>query len=106
PQTCSPGTAFHGERTARPQRVRPHPPHRPSESGFLMTLSVLRTADAWWVHTPAGAARIDTKATTTAQLLADRAAVEEAASSTPTAAVSELNLLSPVTAPCRVVAQM
>ncbi|MGE4363425.1 fumarylacetoacetate hydrolase family protein [Mycolicibacterium vanbaalenii] len=71
-----------------------------------MTLSVLRTADAWWVHTPAGAARIDTKATTTAQLLADRAAVEEAASSTPTAAVSELNLLSPVTAPCRVVAQM
>ncbi|QZT56049.1 fumarylacetoacetate hydrolase family protein [Mycolicibacterium austroafricanum] len=71
-----------------------------------MTLSVLRTADAWWVHTPAGAARIDTKATTTAQLLADRAAVEEAASSTPTAAVSELNMLSPVTAPCRVVAQM
>lgn len=71
-----------------------------------MTLSVLRTADAWWVHTPAGAARIDTKAATTAQLLADRAAIEAAASSTPTVAVSELNLLSPVTAPCRVVAQM
>ncbi|QZT61985.1 fumarylacetoacetate hydrolase family protein [Mycolicibacterium austroafricanum] len=71
-----------------------------------MTISVLRTADAWWVHTPAGAARIDTKAATTAQLLADRAAIEAAASSTPTVAASELNLLSPVTAPCRVVAQM
>ena len=31
-----------------------------------MSTSVLRTADAWWVETPAGAARIATKAKTTA----------------------------------------
>lgn len=71
-----------------------------------MTVSVLRTADGWWVRTPAGAARIDTTATTTGQLLADRDAIDAAASSTATVAVSDLDLLSPVTAPCRVVAQM
>ena len=71
-----------------------------------MTVSILRTADAWWVHTPTGAARIDTAAQTTAQLLADRGAVEDAVNSAPTAAVSDLSLLSPITAPCRVVAQM
>ncbi len=38
-----------------------------------MSITVLRTADAWWVHTPTGAARIDTDATTTGELLADRA---------------------------------
>ena len=43
-----------------------------------MTISVLRTADAWWVKTPSGAARINTSATTTGQLLADRAAIEAA----------------------------
>ena len=32
-----------------------------------MTTSVLRTADAWWVQTPTGAARIATTATTTAR---------------------------------------
>ena len=71
-----------------------------------MTISVLRTVDAWWVVTPTGAARVDTEATTTAQLLADRTAVEVAASSEGTVAVETLSLLSPVTAPCRVVAQM
>ncbi len=71
-----------------------------------MTISVLRTVDAWWVITPTGAARVDTEATTTAQLLADRPAVEAAASSEGTVAVETLSLLSPVTAPCRVVAQM
>lgn len=71
-----------------------------------MTISVLRTVDAWWVVTPTGAARVDTEATTTAQLLADRPAVEAAASSEGTVAVETLSLLSPVTAPCRVVAQM
>ena len=35
-----------------------------------MTISVLRTADAWWVATPAGAARGTTSARTTAELLA------------------------------------
>jgi hypothetical protein len=32
-----------------------------------MTVSVLHTADAWWVKTPAGAVKIATAATTTAQ---------------------------------------
>lgn len=71
-----------------------------------MTIAVLRTADAWWVHTPNGAARITTGATTTAELLADRAAVDAATRSTDTVPVDSLELVSPVTKPCRVVAQM
>ncbi len=71
-----------------------------------MTLSVLRTADAWWLRTPSGAARIDTTATTTAALLADRTAIESAATGTETVAVDTLKLISPVTRPCRVIAQM
>jgi 2-keto-4-pentenoate hydratase/2-oxohepta-3-ene-1,7-dioic acid hydratase in catechol pathway len=70
-----------------------------------MSTSVLRTADAWWVGTPTGAAKVDTTATTTAQLLADRQAVAAAAASTDTVAVADLALVSPVTTPCRVVAQ-
>ena len=70
-----------------------------------MTTSVLRTADGWWVATPAGAARIVTDARTTAELLADRAAVAAAANSTDTVPVESLTLVSPVTVPCRVVAQ-
>jgi 2-keto-4-pentenoate hydratase/2-oxohepta-3-ene-1,7-dioic acid hydratase in catechol pathway len=74
-----------------------------------MTISVLHTASkdqAWWVETPAGAARISTSATTTGQLLADRAAIEAALGSTDTVTVESLELVSPVTRPCRVVAQM
>ncbi|MDR6910213.1 2-keto-4-pentenoate hydratase/2-oxohepta-3-ene-1,7-dioic acid hydratase in catechol pathway [Rhodococcus fascians] len=71
-----------------------------------MSIAVLRTADAWWVETPAGASRIDTSATTTAELLADRAAVDAARTGTDVLAVDTLSLLSPVTAPCRVVANM
>lgn len=71
-----------------------------------MSIAVLRTADAWWVETPAGASRIDTSATTTAELLADRAAVDAARTGTDVVAVETLSLLSPVTAPCRVVANM
>jgi len=71
-----------------------------------MTVSVLHTADAWWVKTPDGAARIDTAATTTGQLLADRAAIEAAAAGADSVAVDTLELVSPVTRPCRVVAQM
>lgn len=70
-----------------------------------MTISVLRTADAWWVKTPAGAARIDTEAATTGALLADRAAID-AARTGQSAPLESLALVSPVTAPCRVVAQM
>jgi 2-keto-4-pentenoate hydratase/2-oxohepta-3-ene-1,7-dioic acid hydratase in catechol pathway len=71
-----------------------------------MTTSVLRTADAWWVQTSTGAAKIVTTATRTGELLADRAAIEAAAHSTDVVPVDGLKLLSPVTAPCRVVAQM
>ncbi len=71
-----------------------------------MSITVLRTADAWYVQTPTGAARIATDAATTAQLLADRAAITAATASTDTVAVESLALVSPVTAPCRVVAQM
>ena len=71
-----------------------------------MTTSILRTADAWWVQTASGAVKVATSATTTAELLADRAAIGAAAASTDTVAVDTLDLISPVTAPCRVVAQM
>lgn len=71
-----------------------------------MSISVLRTADAWWVATPAGAAKVTTNATTTAQLLADREALDVAAASGHTVGVETLELVSPVTAPCRLVAQM
>ncbi|MBY4037003.1 fumarylacetoacetate hydrolase family protein [Rhodococcus fascians] len=71
-----------------------------------MSIAVLRTADAWWVETPAGASRIDTSATTTAELLADRVAVDAARTGTDVVAVETLSLVSPVTAPCRVVANM
>jgi 2-keto-4-pentenoate hydratase/2-oxohepta-3-ene-1,7-dioic acid hydratase in catechol pathway len=71
-----------------------------------MTTSVLRTADAWWVATPTGAAKINTRATATRELLADRAAIDAAAHSTDTVPVESLHPVSPVTAPCRVVAQM
>jgi 2-keto-4-pentenoate hydratase/2-oxohepta-3-ene-1,7-dioic acid hydratase in catechol pathway len=70
-----------------------------------MSTSILRTTDAWWVETPAGAARIATKAKTTAELLADQTAIAAAGNSTDTAPVDSLALVSPVTAPCRVVAQ-
>ena len=70
-----------------------------------MTVSILRTADAWWVQTPSGAARIRTNAASTAEVLADRAAIDAATHSTDTVPAENLELLSPVTTPCRVVAQ-
>jgi 2-keto-4-pentenoate hydratase/2-oxohepta-3-ene-1,7-dioic acid hydratase in catechol pathway len=71
-----------------------------------MTINILRTSDAWWVRTPNGAARIDTTATTTRELLGDRDAIDKAVAAKNTVDVASLELLSPVTAPCRVVAQM
>jgi 2-keto-4-pentenoate hydratase/2-oxohepta-3-ene-1,7-dioic acid hydratase in catechol pathway len=70
-----------------------------------MTVSILRTADGWWVQTGSGAARVATDAATTAELLADRAAIDAAAESIDTVPVESLALLSPITTPCRVVAQ-
>jgi len=69
-----------------------------------MSTSILRTSDAWWVHTPAGAVRIDTHAETTGELLANRPAIDGATGRP--APVESLDLVSPITAPCRVVAQM
>src|SRR6201997_4780674 len=71
-----------------------------------MTVSILRTADAWFVQTPTGAAQATTAATTTRQLLADKAAIEAAAHSSDTLPVDSLRLVSPITVPCRVVAQL
>src|SRR5579863_5787878 len=73
-----------------------------------MSISILRTNEAWWVVTPSGAARIATSATTTSDVLADRTAIG-AASMAPaeeTVPVDNLSLLSPITTPCRIVAQM
>ncbi|WP_328663888.1 fumarylacetoacetate hydrolase family protein [Streptomyces sp. NBC_00328] len=72
-----------------------------------MSTNILRTADGWWVVRDEHAVLIDTKAVTTADLIADRQAVGEAAESTASGTpVADLAALSPVTTPCRVVAQM
>jgi 2-keto-4-pentenoate hydratase/2-oxohepta-3-ene-1,7-dioic acid hydratase in catechol pathway len=74
-----------------------------------MTTTILRTADRWWVQHPGTgrASEVDTAARTTAELLADRGAVSAAAAGdAETVEVAGLDLVSPVTAPCRVVAQM
>ena len=76
-----------------------------------MSARLARTADGWWVVTPAGLVRLDLPAATTAGLLADRtaltAAIEAAQAAAPRDAVpaESVDLLSPVTAPARVVAQ-
>ncbi|NNN34022.1 fumarylacetoacetate hydrolase family protein [Streptomyces sp. S3(2020)] len=72
-----------------------------------MSTNVLRTADGWWVVRGERAVPVGTKAATTAELLADRDAVREAAASDePGTPVADLVALSPVTTPCRVVCQM
>ncbi|WP_328419931.1 fumarylacetoacetate hydrolase family protein [Streptomyces sp. NBC_00443] len=79
-----------------------------------MTLSVLRTSDAWWVALDEHrAVRVETSATTTAELLDDvvtvHMALAEARSGNGSAQprrIAELPLVSPVGAPCRVIAQM
>ncbi len=71
-----------------------------------MSLTILRTVDAWWVGTPGGAARVETDATTTGELLAEPERIEAARGSGQTVDPATLDLVAPVTAPCRVVAQM
>ncbi|MEU1405635.1 fumarylacetoacetate hydrolase family protein [Streptomyces sp. NPDC005728] len=72
-----------------------------------MSTNVLRTAGGWWVVRDARAVPVKTEAVTTAELIADRASVRDAAVSddegTP---VADLVALSPITTPCRVIAQM
>ena len=43
-----------------------------------MSITILRTADAWWVRTPGGAASIDTNATSTGELLVESAKIDAA----------------------------
>ncbi|WP_219602176.1 fumarylacetoacetate hydrolase family protein [Nonomuraea indica] len=69
-----------------------------------MSIDVLRTDGQWWVERDGLAHPVDTAAQTTAELLADRKALTDAASDG--VPVRELKLLSPVTTPCRVVCQM
>jgi 2-keto-4-pentenoate hydratase/2-oxohepta-3-ene-1,7-dioic acid hydratase in catechol pathway len=78
-----------------------------------MPVSMLRTADGWWVEdlVRRRAVPVETPARTTAELLADRDSVDKAAlelggSADTGRPCEELALLSPVTTPCRVVAQM
>jgi 2-keto-4-pentenoate hydratase/2-oxohepta-3-ene-1,7-dioic acid hydratase in catechol pathway len=80
-----------------------------------MSARLARTADGWWLVTPSGLIRLGLPAATTAGLLADRATLEAAIQAAQAAAVTapqdavpaeSLNLLSPVTAPTRVIAQM
>ena len=79
-----------------------------------MSARLARTADGWWLVTPAGLIRLGLPAVTTARLLADRAALEAAIQAAQAAAITapqdavpaeSLDLLSPVTAPARLVAQ-
>lgn len=71
-----------------------------------MSTTILRTADAWWVDTCLGAVHIETDATSLRQLLDEPEKIHAARSSGPTVDPAALKLVSPVTAPCRVVAQM
>lgn len=71
-----------------------------------MTTSVLRTLEGWWVQNGSGASKVETSATTTGELLKDRSAIDSARTSDTTVPVESLSLLSPVTKPCRVIAQM
>ena len=79
-----------------------------------MSANLARTADGWWVVTPAGLVPLGLPAATTAGLLAGRAALDEAVQAAQAAAAAaphdavaagSVELLSPVTAPARVVAQ-
>jgi 2-keto-4-pentenoate hydratase/2-oxohepta-3-ene-1,7-dioic acid hydratase in catechol pathway len=80
-----------------------------------MNANLARTADGWWVMTPAGLVRLGLPAASTARLLADRTALDQAIHAAEAAAaaapedavpVGSVELLSPVTTPARVVAQM
>lgn len=69
-----------------------------------MSVNVVRTVDGWWRLDGDRAVRIDTEAETTRELLADRGAITGASGAG--TSVDELELVSPITTPCRVVAQL
>jgi 2-keto-4-pentenoate hydratase/2-oxohepta-3-ene-1,7-dioic acid hydratase in catechol pathway len=79
-----------------------------------MSARLARTAGGWWLVTPAGLIRLGLTAPTTAALLAGRAALDTAVETGRLAVAADpqqavpagsLDLLSPVTAPARIVAQ-
>ena len=71
-----------------------------------MSINIIRTDGQWYVEKSAATGtRIDTRATTTGGLLADRDAINAAVAGAESSLPSS-ELQSPVTAPCRVVAQM
>ena len=79
-----------------------------------MTARLARTADGWWLDTQAGLIRLGLEATSTGALVADMAALAAAVEAAHAAAATDpqlavpaesLDLLSPVTAPARIVAQ-
>jgi len=79
-----------------------------------MSANLARTADGWWMVTSACLVRLGLPAATTGGLLTDRAALDEAVQAAQAAAAAapgdavpaeSAELLSPVTAPARVVAQ-
>lgn len=71
-----------------------------------MSIDIIRTGDRWYVQkSDTTGTLVDTEATTTGELLADRDAIEAAVAGGE-ALLPSSDLQSPVTAPCRVVAQM
>ncbi|MGO8956902.1 MAG: hypothetical protein ACLQFR_05965 [Streptosporangiaceae bacterium] len=79
-----------------------------------MSARLARTADGWWLDTQAGLIRLGLEATSTGALLVDVAALASAIEAARAAAAADpqlavpaesLDLLSPVTAPARIVAQ-
>ena len=80
-----------------------------------MNARLARTAEGWWAVTPAGLVPLGLAAGTTGRLLADRIALAAAIKVAEATAVTapqdaipaeSLHLLSPVTSPARVIAQM
>jgi 2-keto-4-pentenoate hydratase/2-oxohepta-3-ene-1,7-dioic acid hydratase in catechol pathway len=74
-----------------------------------VSVNVVRASGSWWVERQGRVARVPTDATTTAELLAERKAVDTVAAASEESFDTELASLevdSPVTTPCRVVAQM
>lgn len=76
-----------------------------------MSARIALTADGWWLVTPAGLSRLALNAPTTGRLLAGRAALDSAIQAAQAVAAERavpagsVDLLSPVTAPARIVAQ-
>jgi 2-keto-4-pentenoate hydratase/2-oxohepta-3-ene-1,7-dioic acid hydratase in catechol pathway len=71
-----------------------------------MSISVVRTALGWAVESGGSLRTIATGAITTGELLADRDAITRAADGPADGDLESAALLSPITVPCRLVAQM